>query len=187
MTYTEILGDITVEKVEVSGRIRQIATIQLMTEIPYKIASLFLNFDAIEKIFDDLDGQYEAINSFVSLVRKTMIDSLVYIGVSHNYTNRIKSFLILNIWDYIEKGRLYSIIKEKMLDDKILKDDIIITAYIARYIDKVIASCRTLNIDINQSVPTVIDIKYEYKNINNYKGWLIYKSLGNNVLVLLEI
>lgn len=184
MTYVELFGGTPIEKVKISDKIKIIATLQIPLDIASKIAFLFIDTKNVQDLYPNIEEQYKAIDEIVLVVSRLLLQILTYRGINYRDIEKIKLFLVISLKDYVEKHRLESMIKDILFDDTVIKYDPNLTKYIKQYLINIVRYLHSLRIDTKYPIPSLSDVIHYYKSLDNYNGWVVYKHIGNNILLL---
>lgn len=184
MTYIELGYGLPNKEVDIDKNIKSIATLNLPTVVQYEIAMLYLDMEKIATIHSDLTEQYKVIDAFVKVVIRTISDAIVHNGIGNGNVDYITELFLASIDPYINNECLYCYMSNEMVCNVDIDK---IKGLIAKLMDSIIKALTTLDIKNTDNIPCAFDIVNDVGRTDYYNGWLVHKTLGTNILVLLKL
>ena len=184
MIYIELGYGMPNKEVDISKDIKSMATLNLPTIIQYEIAMLYLDMEKITTIHNDIIEQYNVIDAFVKVITRTISDAIVHNGIGNKYVDYITELFLASIDPYINKECLYCYMNNEMVCNVDIDK---IKSLIAELMDNIISILITLDIENTYDIPCAFDIANDVGRTDYYNGWLVHKTLGTNILVLLKL
>lgn len=182
MTYKELGFGLPNKDITIDKRTKSVATIDLASDIQFRLAMLYMDLDKIASVHKDVFKQHEVIDDFVRLVSKLLTDAVAHSGIGLDSIDYTCSLFTASIDAYITKDAIQCYMQAEDISYNQLH------ALIHELTSNIIVMLHTFGISREEAncLPCSLDIDTEPGGFECFSGWMTHKTIGINVLVLLE-
>jgi len=182
MTYKELGFGLPNKDIAIHKSTKSIATVDIASNIQFRLAMLYVDLDKIAAVHKDVFKQHEVIDDFVRLVSKLLTDAVSHSGIgldSIDYTCRL---FTASIDAYIAKDAIQCYVRAEDINYNQLY------ALIHELTSNIMVMLHKFGISREEAIclPCSLDVETEPGGFEYFSGWMTHKTIGINVLVLLE-